>query len=260
MTGSSGRLPGKRAVVTGAGKGIGLAIARLFASHGASVLVHSRTEANATRAAREVATAAPDGQIEVMYGPLEDPPAGEAIAAAVADRFGGLEILVNNAAIDNFEPLHELSDDTWRKVLGSNLDAAFMLTRALLPQLRASRAGSIINVASAAALIGTPGMAAYTASKGALVSLTRQMAIEYAPDGLRVNSLSPGSIDTPMFRESLGARGDPDRAYAERVALHPLGRVGTPEEVALAALYLASDEASFVTGANLAIDGGLTAV
>jgi NAD(P)-dependent dehydrogenase (short-subunit alcohol dehydrogenase family) len=259
VTGSPGRLAGKRAVVTGAGTGIGLATARLFAVQGARVLLHSRTEGNAARAVREVLAAAPDGQVEALHGPLEDRAAGDEVATAVADRFGGLDVLVNNAAIDNFEPLHEIDDETWRRVLDLNLDAVFVLTRALLPELRSSGAGSIVNVASAAALVGTPGMPAYTASKGALVSLTRQLAIEYAPDGLRANSICPGSIDTPMFRESLGDRGDPERAYAERVAKHPLGRIGTPEDVAFAAVYLASDESSFVTGANLAVDGGLIA-
>ena len=153
------------------------------------------------------------------------------MAALAAERFGGLDVLVNNAAIDNFEPLDEISEATWRHVLEVNLDGTFMLTRELLPQLRASPAGAIVNVASAAALIGTPGMAAYTASKGALVSLTRQLAIEYARDGLRVNSVCPGSIDTPMFRKSLGDRGDAEagasrarRAAPARADRRPGGR------------------------------------
>ncbi len=254
-----GRLAQKRAVITGAGTGIGLATARLFATHGARVLLHSRTEVNVTRAADEVTAVAPGVQVEALHGPLEDPATGPAIATAVADRFGGLDILVNNAAIDNFEPLDEISHERWRQVLDVNLNGVFMLTRELLPLLRSSGAGAIVNVASAAALIGTPGMAAYTASKGALVSLTRQLAIEYAPDNLRVNSLCPGSIDTPMFRESLGDRGDPEQALSDRVAQHPLGRIGRPDDIALAVLYLASDESSFVTGANLPVDGGLTA-
>jgi NAD(P)-dependent dehydrogenase (short-subunit alcohol dehydrogenase family) len=254
-----GRLVGKRAVVTGAGTGIGLATARLFATHGARVILHSRSEANAGRAAEDIRGRVPGADVVALYGPLQEPAAASTIAAAVDEHLGGLDILVNNAAMDDFSPLDELTYEQWRSIHALNLDAAFLLTQGLLADLRAEGGGSIVNVASVSALVGTPGMAAYSASKGALVSLTRQLAIEYAADGLRVNAVSPGSVDTPMFRGSLGDRGDADEAYAARVALHPLGRVGTPDDVAYAVLYLASDESAFVTGTNLVVDGGLTA-
>lgn len=257
-TEASGRLAGKRAVVTGAGTGIGRAIALMFARQGAAVVLHSRSQANAESAAVEITSAVPDANVVPLHGALEDDAAGPTIASTVVERFGGLDILVNNAAIDDFGSLHEVTFERWRAVHALNLDATFLLTRALIPELLAG-GGSIVNVASIAAIAGTPGMAAYSSTKGAIVSLTRQLAIDYAANGLRVNAVLPGSVDTPMFRKSLGEGAEAEELYASRVALHPLGRVGDPDDVAYAALYLASDEASFVTGTSLVVDGGLTA-
>ena len=250
------RVQGKRAVVTGAGRGIGRAVALMLAREGARVVVHSLSaeNANSTAGAIEQAT----GQRAVpIFGPIDQPETASKLLSAVTDAFGTLDILVNNAGIDDFGPVDVVEIETWDRVIAVNLNGTFLACRALLPLLR-SRGGAIVNVSSASALVGCPGMSAYTASKGAVVSLTRQMAIDYASVGIRVNSVCPGSIDTPMLRAGIDAADDPASALSERTALHPLGRIGSPEDVAYGVLYLASDEAGFVTGANLVIDGGMT--
>jgi NAD(P)-dependent dehydrogenase (short-subunit alcohol dehydrogenase family) len=166
---------------------------------------------------------------------------------------------VLSAGVDNFEPIDVVAPLTWDALIATNLRGVFLACRALLPQLRRP-GGSIVHIASASALVGSPGMAAYSASKGAMVSLAREMAVDFAGDGIRVNSICPGSIDTPMLRAGFDARPDPTAAERACIARHPLGRLGTAEDVAFGALYLASDEAAFVTGSTLVIDGGYTAV
>lgn len=251
------RLEGKTAVVTGAGSGIGRAIAKLFANEGARVLVHSRRAAHAEETAAEIRAAG--AEPFVLAGPIQEPEASDELAALVRERFGVLDILVTSAGIDNFEPVDAVPVDTWDEVIATNLRGAFLVCRALLPALRRP-GGSIVFIASASALVGTPRMAAYSASKGGMVGLAREMAVDYAGQGIRVNSICPGSIDTPMLRGGFAASADAPAAERECIRRHPLGRLGTPEDVAFGALYLASDEASFVTGATLVIDGGYTSI
>jgi 2-keto-3-deoxy-L-fuconate dehydrogenase len=252
------RLRGKTAVVTGAGSGIGRATAVLFAREGAEVIVHSRSRAHADETAAEVERSAGRRPI-VVDGPIQDETTAERLAQAVTERWPALDALVLSAGIDNFEPVAEVSVERWDDIIATNLRGAFLSCRGLLPVMRRP-GGSIVHVASASALVGSPGMAAYSASKGAMVSLAREMAVDYAADGIRVNSICPGSIDTPMLRAGFAARDDPVSAEQACISRHPLGRLGTAEDVAFGVLYLASDEAAFVTGATLVIDGGYTAI
>lgn len=251
------RLAGKTAVVTGAGSGIGRAVAKLFAQEGARVLVHSRRAAHAEETATELRAAGAEPL--VLSGPIQEDETSEELAAVVRDRFGVLDVLVTSAGIDNFEPVDAVPVETWDEVVATNLRGAFLVCRALMPAIRRP-GGSVVFVASASALVGTRRMAAYSASKGGLVALAREMAVDYAGQGIRVNSICPGSIDTPMLRAGFAAADDPAAVERDCIRRHPLGRLGTAEDVAYGALYLASDEASFVTGATLVIDGGYTSV
>jgi NAD(P)-dependent dehydrogenase (short-subunit alcohol dehydrogenase family) len=251
------RLEGKTTVVTGAGSGIGRAVAKLFTREGARVLVHSRRAAHAEKTADELRAAGAEPL--VLAGPIEEPETSAELAAVVRDRLGMLDVLVTSAGIDNFDPVDAVALETWDEVLATNLRGAFLTCRALIPVLRRP-GGSIVLVASASALVGTPRMAAYSASKGGMVSLAREMAVDFAAEGIRVNAICPGSIDTPMLRAGFEAAADPVAAERDCIRRHPLGRLGTPDDVAFGALYLASDEASFVTGSTLVIDGGYTSV
>ncbi|HKV46022.1 MAG TPA: SDR family oxidoreductase, partial [bacterium] len=175
-------------------------------------------------------------------------------------RFGRLDILFNNAGVELVAPLVETAEADWDRVLGVNLKGIYLMSRAAIPVLAAGGGGMIINTASQLALVGARSFAAYTASKGAALNLTRSMALECAPLGIRVNALCPGAIDTPLLRRQFaGERRGPQGTLDDLIRLHPLGRLGRPEEVAAAALFLASDEASFVTGSALVVDGGYTA-
>jgi len=252
------RLRGKTAVITGAGSGIGRAVAVLFAHEGADVIVHSRSRGHADETAAEIERGGLARPL-TAEGPIEDEASVVRLAALVAERSEPLDVLVLSAGIDNFEPVDVVPIETWDTIISTNLRGVFLTCRALLPLMRA-RGGSIIHIASASALVGSPRMAAYTASKGAMVSLAREMAVDYAAAGIRVNAICPGSIDTPMLRAGFAARDDPAEAERACLARHPLGRLGTPEDVAYGALYLASDESGFVTGSTLVIDGGYTAI
>lgn len=252
------RLSGKTAVVTGAGSGIGRASAVLFAKEGARVLVHSRRKDHAEAAAAEIETLT--GQVvPVVFGPIESEETSKRIAATSHAEFGVVDVLVPNAGVDDFHPVDVVRVEVWDTVLATNLRGAFLVCRAILPIMRRP-GGSIVHIASASALVGTPGMAAYSASKGGMVSLARQMATDYAREAIRVNVICPGSINTPMLRAGFASDSDPLAAEQRCIARHPLGRLGTAEDVAYGALYLASDEASFVTGSILVIDGGFTAI
>jgi NAD(P)-dependent dehydrogenase (short-subunit alcohol dehydrogenase family) len=252
------RLEGKTAVITGAGSGIGRAIANVFAREGATVVVHSRSQAHADETAAGIEQAQ-GRRPHVIAGAIEDPATSERIAGELVRHELELDAVVLNAGIDNFEPVDVVPRETWDQVVAVNLRGVYLACQALLPLVRRP-GGSIVHVASVSALVGSPGMAAYSASKGGQVSLARQMAIDFAPQGIRVNSICPGSIDTPMLRAGFEAASDPGAAERACISKHPLGRLGTAEEVAQGALYLASDEASFVTGAQLVIDGGYSAV
>ncbi len=251
-----GRLAGKRAIVTGAGSGIGRASARLFAAEGASVLAVDRDEERARETVRFIASA---GQVGIALGADagSEPDVRRFIGRAV-DEFGGLDIIYANAGISGgMVPLLEQSVDLWTELLRVNLVGAFLAIKHGAPVLTAGGGGSILCTASVAGLRANAAGAPYSASKAGVISLVQTSANALAGTGIRVNAICPGLIETGMTRplfEAARARGTEDRIGQ----LNPLGRAGLPEEVAATALFLASDEASYVNGQAIAVDGGLS--
>jgi len=250
------RLDGKVAIVTGGGSGIGRVTAELFATEGAMVVVADvQGEQAASTAA---AIAARGGQAAAITVDVTDEDQVSSMVQRAVDTFGGLHVLMNNAGIfpDDDGGVLDTPPSTWQLVMDVNLKGVWLGCRAAVPAMLASGGGSIVNVASFVALVGAAtAQVAYTASKGGVLSFTRELAVEYARQGIRANSLCPGPIETPLLAELLA---DPGRRRRRLVHI-PIGRFGRPEEIAQAALFLASDEASFVTGSSMVVDGGITA-
>jgi NAD(P)-dependent dehydrogenase (short-subunit alcohol dehydrogenase family) len=258
-----GRLQQKVAVVTGAASGIGRATAGLLAREGARVVltdVSSEGDAVA-RALREAG-----GEALFLPHDVTDEAAWESVMARTRETFGGLDVLVNNAGISASSPVTELALAEWRRVLAVNLDGVFLGTKHAVKAMRAAgRGGSIINMASVAGLVGNPGTGAYAASKGGVRAFTKAVAVECAPEGIRVNAIFPSGVRTPIWEHSdwwpgfVAQMGGEAAAWKVLESAAPLGRMAEPEEIAEAVLYLASDAARFVTGTELVIDGGYTA-
>lgn len=240
---------GKSAIVTGAGSGIGRATALRLAAEGASVLVADVSEPGGRAVAEEITAA---GQVaEFVHCDVADEASVDAAVQRAVTAFGGLDLAVNNAGMSTMpQALHETSVADWDHVLAVDLRGMFLCLRAELAVMVAAGSGSIVNMASAAGLKNAPSMPAYTAAKHGAVGLTKNAALEYARQGIRVNAVCPGTIATPAI---LGA---PEEFREQWAALVPMGRLGRPEEVAEAVAWLLSDRAGFVTGAALAIDGG----
>ncbi|HEY2715063.1 MAG TPA: glucose 1-dehydrogenase [Solirubrobacterales bacterium] len=247
-----GALDGKVALVTGGAGGLGRAIAEAFVAAGATVTITDvRAEEGAALAAR---LAAAGGRVEFAAQDVADEERWEQVVEEVGGRHGAIDVLVNNAATISQAPIEEESLDGWNRVLAVNLTGAFLGMRAVLPLMRDQGGGAIVNVSSTWGLVGAAGAAAYQASKGGVTVLSKSAAATYAAAGVRVNSLHPGPMQTEMISQAGEAR------IAAIAAATPLGRVAAPEEVAGAAVYLASDAASFTTGSALVVDGGYTAI
>jgi len=247
-------LKGKTALITGAASGIGRAMAMLFARHGATVCAVDLDAA----AVEEVA----DGI--TSFGAIAIPIAADitratdckAAVEAAVEHGTGLHVLVNNAGIIRRGSILETSEEDWDRVMAVNVKAIFLMSRAAMPHMQMTGKGVIINTASGWGLTGGPRAAAYCASKGAVVQLTKAMAIDHGPEGIRVNCICPGDTDTPLLHQEARELGEPEESFLEDAANRPLGRVGSPEEIAQAALFLATDASSFVTGTALVVDGG----
>jgi NAD(P)-dependent dehydrogenase (short-subunit alcohol dehydrogenase family) len=249
-------LRGKFAIVSGAGGGIGRAIAHAFAGAGAGVQCADIDGAAARAAADEICTAGGNAtfrEVDVSDAASARGAIDDAVAA-----FGALHILVNNAAVFPAKAtIAELADSVWERALAVNIGGAFHMSKHAIPHIKKSGGGSIIHIASQMARVAERGDAAYCATKAALLGLAKGMALDHAADGIRVNTLSPGGIATEQMVREFGDMATAERDWGK--ARHPVGRLGKPEEIAKAALFLASDDSSFMTGADLLVDGGYTA-
>jgi NAD(P)-dependent dehydrogenase (short-subunit alcohol dehydrogenase family) len=252
----SGRLAGKVSLITGAGSGIGRASARSFAAEGSRVAVADIDAAAAAETVRHIT--ADGGDAADFRVDVTDPADTVTLAHAVAERFGTIDVLFNNAGIAGVGVLHETPVELWDRVMAVNVRGVFLVARAVLPIMIAAGRGSIINMSSTIAEIGLANRASYAASKGAVLSLTRQMQADYAAYGIRVNALLPGTIHTPFVDRYLAESYDDPVAGLEALRKRQLtGDLGRPEDVASAALFLASDESQFVLGSGLFVDGGV---
>ncbi len=250
------RLEGKVALVTGAARGIGRGIALRFAQAGAQVGVLDLGLEPCQQVVDEITAAG--GRALAIAADISDETQANQAVNQLRDRFGSCDILMNNAAVMPAGRLHETNPTDFDRCLAVNLRGTYLVCRAILPDMLQQQHGSIIHMASVTGLLGLPGIAVYSMTKGALIALTRAMSTDYAGEGIRTNSVSPGTIDSPMLHDFAAAQSDPVAIRKQFDQMHPIGRVGKIEEVANVCLFLASDESSFVTGSNYEVDGGLS--
>jgi NAD(P)-dependent dehydrogenase (short-subunit alcohol dehydrogenase family) len=248
------RLDGKRAIVTGGGAGIGRAIAQRLADEGARVLVADLDADAAGTVAAELGGDARGRRVDVTS---EDDVA--ALVAAAVEAWGGLDVMVNNAGVGVAGPVTETSGEDWARIMAVNLTGTFHGMKAAIPAMRESGGGSVVNIASVAAVVGVKDRAAYSASKGGIYALTRAAALDHIEEGVRINCVCPGTVDTPWIGRITAGYEDPAEARAQMQARQPHGRFVAPEEIAAMVAYLAADEAGSVIGAAMIVDGGLTA-
>jgi NAD(P)-dependent dehydrogenase (short-subunit alcohol dehydrogenase family) len=246
----------KVAFITGAGAGIGAGIAERFSEAGAAVVLFDINGESAEQMSRKIEQTRQGRSLALQGDVSSEADVNAAIALAVAE-FGAVDVLVNNAGIDVASRVPEMSASAWDRVLAVNLKGAFLFSKYVIPHMR-GRGGAIVNISSVHAFASYEGYAAYDASKAGLIALTRTLAIDHGRDGIRVNAICPGYISTPMTDEWLKEQPDPAATLKEVLSLHPLGRMGTMRDVADAALFLASDASSFISGTYLVVDGALT--
>ncbi len=245
------------ALITGAGSGIGAAIAETFARAGSTVLVADRDAAGGSATVSRITAAG--GRAKFVELDVADGPRCAEIARALLEEFGRLDILVNNAGIGHVGTMATTTADDLDRLYAVNVRGVFHVTKAFFASMLARRHGVIVNIASIGGVLGVRDRLAYTITKHAVVGLTRAMALDHAREGIRVNAICPGRVETPFVAQRLREYPDPQKAYEEMCSTQPMGRMGRPEEIAAAALYLASEEAAFITGATLTPDGGWSA-
>jgi meso-butanediol dehydrogenase/(S,S)-butanediol dehydrogenase/diacetyl reductase len=250
------QLRDKVAVITGAGAGIGRASCLLFAAEGAKVIAVDLDPAALSSVAEEVRRTG----VTILAIQADVSRAGdvERVVSTASENSLVIKILVNNAGIVPHGKIHETTETDWDRTMAVNVKSMYLMSHAVVPIFLKHGGGVILNTSSATALRSVVDRAAYTTSKGAVVALTKSMAVDYVRDGIRVNCLCPGTIDTPSLKQRLAAFPDPEEARKQFVARQPMGRLGTAEEVARAALFLVSEDAKFITGIALSIDGGFT--
>ncbi len=250
-------LAGKVVIVTGAASGIGAEIVRLFLEAGARIVAVDVDPQLAARTA-DLLGRFPE-QLRCVVGDVGIEATAVAYTRAARESYGTVDVMINNAAVTVVKPIASHTPEEWDRVMNVNVKAIYWSARTLVPEMKRTGGGLFLNTGSISSVVGLPGQGAYGPSKGAVVQLTRQMAIDYARDNIRVNCVCPGTVDTPLVRQAAADSGDAEAFLARLQAAHPLGRVAQPEEIAQFYLFLASDHARFFTGAVLMIDGGFTA-
>lgn len=248
---------GKVVIVTGGAKGIGRAISLAFAREGANVLCADIDDQAGQSVEQQAAALA--GAVVYQKADVARAQDCQGLVESCVARWGGVDVIVNNAGIQpasSYLPAHELPEDAWDRIVNVNLKSTFLMTKYAVPPMKNRGGGAIVNIASVQGLQSAKGVSAYAASKGGLLNLTRQLALEYAADGIRVNAVNPGTIETDL---AIAGSGGLEVLREGAARTHPLGRAGQPEEIANAVLFLASDKASFITGEYLCVDGGLMA-
>jgi NAD(P)-dependent dehydrogenase (short-subunit alcohol dehydrogenase family) len=243
----------KTALVTGAASGIGAAIAERFLSGGYRVAFFDIDGRGARATASQIAS---PGRREVVEGDVSSEQQVKEAVARVVTNLGSLDVLINNAGIEIHGTVVDLTAEQWERQLAVNLRGVFLFSKYSIPEMR-RQGGSIINISSVHALASWPGSAAYDATKSALIGLTRAMAVDHGKDGIRVNAICPGYIDTPLLKQAFARR---TADVQEVLRFHPLGRIGKPDDIAEVAFFLASDAASFISGTHITVDGALTAM
>ena len=252
------RLDGKKCLITGGAMGIGRATAELFLREGASVVIADLNEEVGRSTAEELNTA--NRKVSFTQGDVGLRSDAERMVSEATNRMGGIDVLMNNAAIMAHGTVVDTSEELWDSVLRTNLKSVFLMSKYAIPIMEKGGGGSIINVSSGAGIVAWPNQCAYDAAKAGVVNLSRQMALDFIGKNIRVNSLVPVLIDTPQFRNAIAAHPEPEKARQAFKPFLPIGRLGTADEIANGALFLASDESSFVTGSPLLMDGGYLAM
>lgn len=254
---SGARFGGKVAVVTGGASGIGKATAKMFMEEGAEVAIVDISREQGEQAMAEMEERGLEPLL--IIGDVTSSSDVRRMANEIIDRFGRIDILFNNAGILVEGTVEEVSEEDWDRIMAVNVKGVFLMTKEIGPRMVKQGGGVIVNAASCSGLVGDRGAIAYNTSKGAVILMTKCLALDYALKNVRVNCVCPGEIETPMFLQEVARRGVPvDEYRAELCEVHPIGRLGKPDEVAHTVLFLASDDASFITGASVSVDGGYT--